>query len=137
MAPSYAFVLSALAPPSGCRTRPPLSEPQPGPVLSATLEGSVINARPLELQVKLSAPRAERSSTAVEDGLMVALIAVVRGWYPVSRHHAVLPCHAGAECGLRGGCRPPDHGTFGQRGVRPDDAGHADVAARAARPRTH
>ena len=70
----------------------PLSETQPGPVPSATFE----------LQVKLSAPRAERSSTAVEDGLMVALIAVVRGWCPVSRHHAVLPCHVGAVCGLRG-----------------------------------
>ena len=36
-----------------------------------------MNARLLKLVLKLSAPRDERGSTAVEYGLMVALIAVV------------------------------------------------------------
>ena len=36
-----------------------------------------MNARLLKLLLKLSAPRDERGSTAVEYGLMVALIAVV------------------------------------------------------------
>ena len=48
-----------------------------------------MNARLLELQVKLSGPRDERDSTAVEYALMVALIAVVRGW---CQSAVITPC---------------------------------------------
>jgi pilus assembly protein Flp/PilA len=48
----------------------------PGPRLSP-LEGTIMLSRLIKFQVKLAALRSDRGATAVEYGLMVALIAIV------------------------------------------------------------
>lgn len=77
-----------------------------------------------------------RTFHRAEYGLMVALIAVVPGLCPVSRHHAVPPGHVGADCGLRG--------VSASRSWHVRSAGSDQTrwrgprqAARAVRPRTH